>query len=468
MHGYIDYYQLRDKVVKLKSDIKLRNFPDFIGLTILFVLCFVAPVFIFPLLWEKIVCMILASAGYITRMYFISKKENHVEQLRKLEEKRYNEVADIVQKDIDKYEKKYNSKPYSFFSSMFKDEIEDLKTRYKTIAATTFVSSFITALVSSIQTGLEYYVSKANLADAQKLLDSLLLNAEETDEYLEKLANASDSLETAEKACESAENAFAIACIVVFAVILLITVVNAVESIIKPFIYDKIKNLRYAYYILDEMKQNDTSADGADNGASTDDADTDKKNIEKTQCCPVCKDVLAAYSQKSPSVQDMIELLNAVNSVVSQNNPAQQAKGNDSGEDIEDKVTSDIEVVFEATENPDNCESDSEPDTDAEDIALPEDESSDTEETKMAEQLPEDSDSDSSEDLNAEEKTDGSSDDIEEPVEEPSDIDKPKAVDESKDIDESTDTDESKDIDESTDTDESNDIDESTDTNEPD
>ena len=410
MHGYIDYYQLRDKIVGLKSDIKLSNFPGFILLTILFVLCFVSPILIFPTLWIKIVCMVAVSAFYIWLMYLISKDKDHVKKLRELEEKRYNEVAEIVQKDINEYEEKYSSRPYSFFSSMFKDEIEDLKTRYKNFAATAFVSSFITALVSSIQTGLEYFVAKSNLAEAQNLFDSLSLNAEETDEYIELLANASDSLEAAKKVYESAENAFAIACIVVFAVILLITVVNAVESIIKPFIYDKIKNLRYAYYILDEMKHNDTATAGTDKDAPIVGTDADKKDIEKTQCCQVCIDVLAAYSQKSPSVQDMIELLNAVNGVVSQNNPAKQQKDNDSSEDVEEKVASDIDVVFEATDSSDNCESDPEPDAE-EDIVLPEDGSSDTEEAAMTGQSPEDSASGSSEDSNAEEETDGFSDD---------------------------------------------------------
>ena len=40
-------------------------------------------------------------------MYLISKDKDHVKKLRELEEKRYNEVAEIVQKDINEYEKKY-------------------------------------------------------------------------------------------------------------------------------------------------------------------------------------------------------------------------------------------------------------------------------------------------------------------------------------------------------------------------
>ena len=88
MHGYIDYYQLRDKIVGLKSDIKLSNFPGFILLTVLFVLCFVSPILIFPTLWIKIVCMVAASAFYIWLMYLISKDKDHVKKLRELEEKR--------------------------------------------------------------------------------------------------------------------------------------------------------------------------------------------------------------------------------------------------------------------------------------------------------------------------------------------------------------------------------------------
>ncbi len=478
MHGYLEYNQLRDEVVALKGDLRIRYFKDFIALTAVFVLLFL--IFAFPVpyiifafpgsyIWLKVIGMITVSVGYLYEAYRISNTEDHKKLLHDLEEKRHNEVYEIVQKHVDKYKEEHKSNPHSFFSNMLKDEIEDLKTRYKNIAAAAFVSSFISALVSFIQTGLEYYVSKVNLADAKELYESLKQNALDTDEISNELADAADSLVAAQSTFESAENAFLIACLVLFAIILLIIVVNFVESIIKPLLYNKIKNLRYAYYILDEMNQPAIAATVSD-AAVTDNRSDAAVESANPQCCPVCKEVLVSSVNNSSNVRDLIDLLNTVNGIVSENNNGSQQNKVDSGKCSEDKSEIDPKADPEKADDP----SDKEPEQPTEkqempeDSAVPEEDSNEPEPDASLENeeepLPdvEDSVKDAVEELIDEEEV--PADDQEkvdiEPVEatetdEDEDADDP--VEESPEPEDSVDTDENDDTTDNVDTDETDD-----------